>query len=99
MMSCCSGRDAMWIDFQAKADVSKEFFGEMEEALKPIGFRNHWAKGLENTDPSYVVNQFDRIGEFLELMRDFDPTGKFRNAQGEEWYQEMVELVKTEDTA
>lgn len=97
MMSCCSGRDAMWIDFQAKADVSKEFFDAMEHTLKPIGFRKHWAKGLENTDPAYVVNQFGRIGEFVALMQEFDPEGQFRNKQGEVWYQQMIELVADRD--
>ena len=94
MMSCCSDRDAMWIDFQAKADVSKEFFGAMEKVLRPIGFRKHWAKGLENTDPAYVVNQFSRIDEFVALMKEFDPAGKFRNRQGEEWYQSITQLLK-----
>ncbi len=94
MMSCCSGRDAMWIDFQAKAEISKPFFDAMEEALKPIGFRKHWAKGLENTDPSYVVDQFPRIQEFVNLMTEFDPEGKFRNKQGEIWYQEMKQLLQ-----
>jgi len=94
MMSCCSDRDAMWIDFQAKADVSKEFFGAMEEVLRPIGFRKHWAKGLENTDPAYVINQFSRIDEFVELMNKFDAAGKFRNKQGEEWYQQMTQLLE-----
>lgn len=93
MMSCCSDRNAMWIDFQAKADVSKEFFGAMEETLKHIGFRKHWAKGLENTDPAYVVDKFSRIADFVELMKEFDPEGKFRNKQGEEWYRQMRQLL------
>ena len=93
MMSCCSDRDAMWIDFQAKANISKEFFGAMEDLLRPIGFRKHWAKGLENTDPAYVVDKFDRIADFVELMKDFDPEGKFRNKQGEEWYHQMRQIL------
>lgn len=94
MLSCCQGRDAMWIDFQAKADVSVDFFGAIEEILKPIGFRKHWAKGLQNTDPSYVVNQFPMIGEFVELVRSFDPKGKFLNQQGVVWYREITEILK-----
>mmetsp|Transcript_21764 Transcript_21764/g.60451 ORF Transcript_21764/g.60451 Transcript_21764/m.60451 type:complete len:192 (-) Transcript_21764:2497-3072(-) len=61
MLSCCQGRDAMWIDFQAKADVSREFFGEMEDLLRPIGFRKYWwAKGMHNTNPEYVYRHFKR---------------------------------------
>ena len=93
MMSCCSDRDAMWIDFQAKADVSKEFFGAMEEVLSPFGFRKHWAKGLENTDPSYIVDKFSRINDFLALIEEFDAEGKFRNQQGEKWYKQVKGLL------
>jgi len=96
MLSCCQGRDAMWIDFQAKADVSRPFFNAMEHVLKPIGFRKHWAKGMDNTNPAYVVKQFPMIGDFLALMKEFDPSGKFRNTQGESWYQMMDVLVGTE---
>ncbi len=95
MLSCCQGRDAMWIDFQAKADVSREFFNDIEVCLRPIGFRKHWAKGMDNTDPHYVVKQFPRICQFIELMEEFDPEGKFRNTQGESWYKTISDLVKS----
>ena len=93
MLSCCQGRDGMWIDFQAKANVSKLFFDDIESILKPIGFRKHWAKGLDNTDPQYVLKQFPRIHDFVALMKSFDPDGKFRNTQGESWYKTMDDLV------
>merc|ERR1719330_1484485 len=93
MMSCCSGRDAMWIDFQTKAENSREFFAEIEEMLRPIGFRKHWAKGLQITNPEHIADQFNKVGKFLELMMEFDPKGKFRNSQGEFWYQEMKRLL------
>lgn len=96
MLSCCQGRDAMWIDFQAKADVSRKFFTDIESVLKPIGFRKHWAKGLDNTDPQYVLKQFPRISDFLSLMKWFDPSGKFRNTQGESWFKTMDDLVTTD---
>ena len=89
ILSCCQGRDAMWIDFQAKADVSREFFGEVENLLKPIGFRKHWAKGMDYTDPEYVAKQFPRVREFLSLMNEFDPSGKFRNSQCDAWFRMM----------
>lgn len=104
MLSCCQGRDAMWIDFQAKADVSREFFGEVEALLKPIGFRKHWAKGMDNTSPEYVATQFPELRKFLSLMKEFDPNGKFRNTQSEGWFQimdavvaENSEILKDED--
>lgn len=93
MLSCCNGRDSMWIDFQAKAEDSHEFFDAMEKLLKPIGFRKHWAKGLGNTDPKYVVNQFSGIQTFINLMADIDPNGKFRNREGDLWYKQMSEIL------
>ena len=92
ILSCCQGRDAMWIDFQAKADVSKEFFDSVENIFRPIGFRKHWAKGMDNTDPAYVATQFPRVGEFIKLMKSFDPEGKFRNTQAESWFSVMDSL-------
>ena len=93
MLSCCNGRDAMWIDFQAKAADSSAFFKDIETVLKPIGFRKHWAKGLGNTDPSYVVTQFPKMKDFVKLMGELDREGKFRNVEGEQWYQDMKDLV------
>ena len=46
MLSSCHSRDAMWIYFQAKSDVSRALFGDIEEVLKPIGFRKHWGMPL-----------------------------------------------------
>ena len=98
MLSCGQGRDAFWIDIQANADVSKAFFDDIESILKPIGFRKHWAKGMDNTNPSYVVEKFPRIAEFVNLMKEFDPKGKFRNTQGESWFKVMDDntVVKSE---
>lgn len=93
LLSCCNGHDSMWIDFQAKAEDSNQFFGEMEKLLKPVGFRKHWAKGLANTDPHYVVNQFPNINTFINLMGQIDPDGKFRNKQGDVWYQQISQIL------
>jgi D-arabinono-1,4-lactone oxidase. len=93
LLSCCNGHDSMWIDFQAKAEDSNQFFGEMEKLLKPVGFRKHWAKGLAYTDPHYVVNQFPNINTFINLMGQIDPDGKFRNKQGDVWYQQISQIL------
>ena len=103
MLSCCQGRDAMWIDFQAKADVSREFFDEMQSMLHPFGFRKHWAKGMATSHDEvvYLAGQFPRASEFVGLMKAFDPRGKFRNAQAEAWFRVMDGLVgeKMDETA
>lgn len=97
MLSCCYGRDSMWIDFQAKNSVSRQFFGEIEAVLKPIGFRKHWAKGMDNTDPKYVLSQFPKAGQFIKLMEAFDPDGKFRNQEGNSWYRMMSMELGNQD--
>lgn len=84
----------MWIDFQAKADISRDFFGDIESVLKPIGFRMNWAKGMDNTDPHYVVEEFPRDAKlFAKLMKEFDPNGTLRNTQGESWFKVMYDLL------
>lgn len=93
MLSCCYGRDGMWIDFQAKAAVAKDFFETIEHKLKPIGFRKHWAKGLDNTDPEYVVKQFPMVPDFMELLNKIDPHGKFRNKQGDSWHDSILDCL------
>lgn len=89
MLSCCKGRDSMWIDFQAKADVSKDFFDKVESLLQPIGFRKHWAKGLDQSNPESIMNQFNDMKKFLLIMKELDPDGKFRNIASENWFRIM----------
>ncbi|MEW2619381.1 FAD-binding protein [Streptomyces sp. NPDC048106] len=51
----------------------------LEEALDPFDPRPHWGKvfGL----PSAVVRgRYPRLGDFRDLVRSLDPTGKFTNA-------------------
>ena len=93
MLSCCYGRDSMWIDFQAKASVSRKFFDEMESLLRPIGYRKHWAKGMDNTNPKYVLQQFPMARNFIKLLESFDPEGKFRNKEGDSWYRIMSKEI------
>jgi len=88
-LSCCQSRPGMWIDFQAKADISHEFFYEMTSMLKQFGYRKHWAKGMDNSDPRYVIEQFPDIAKFIEAVKFIDPTGKFRNEEGELWFQAL----------
>lgn len=65
----------------------------MEFILKPCGFRKHWAKGIGNTYPIYLVQQFLRFTEFIKMMKSFDPRGNFRNSQLEAWFEVMDGLV------
>jgi len=70
------GRDSVglhftWIDdMRAVAPV----IARVEEELAPFDPRPHWGKLF--TAPG----RYDRLVDFLRLMRRYDPTGKFRNA-------------------
>ena len=93
MLSCCYGRDSMWIDFQAKASVAWKFFDEIESVLRPIGYGKHWAKGRDNTNPQYVLHQFPMTRHLIKLLESFDPEGKLRNKEGYSWYRIMSKEI------
>jgi xylitol oxidase len=51
----------------------------MEERLAPFGARPHWGKVFTAT-PESLHARYDRLPDFLDLARHYDPAGKFRNA-------------------
>ncbi|MGN6627545.1 MAG: D-arabinono-1,4-lactone oxidase, partial [Tepidisphaeraceae bacterium] len=52
---------------------------KIEAALQPFAPRAHWGKLF--TLPGEVVRAcYPRAGDFADLARSFDPTGKFANA-------------------
>jgi len=81
MLSACNGRDTMWIDFQACAgNVQQNYFGEMEDLYAHLGYRKHWAKGMDHMDPNKIMAQYPQLPTFMQLMRELDPERKFSNA-------------------
>lgn len=64
-----------WINDDAAV---RPVLAAIEERLAPFGARPHWGK-VFTTDPEAVRALYPRIGDFEELMRRFDPAGKFRN--------------------
>jgi len=93
MLSCCHSRDTMWIDFQAKSDVSAEFFGEMQDLLSPFGFRKHWAKGMDHSKLDYLLQQFPKLTDWMLLVHKMDPDGKFRNDHFKVWFKKTTEAL------
>jgi xylitol oxidase len=49
-----------------------------EKHLVPLRARPHWGK-LFTTGPAVVRGGYERAGDFRDLMRRYDPAGKFRN--------------------
>lgn len=50
----------------------------IEEQLAPFNARPHWAK-LFTIAPSVLQSRYDRLSDFKELVKQYDPAGKFRN--------------------
>jgi xylitol oxidase len=53
--------------------------GLIERQLAPFAPRPHWGK-VFTMAPEDIRDRYERLPAFLDLMRRFDPTGKFRNA-------------------
>jgi xylitol oxidase len=52
---------------------------ELERQLAPFGPRPHWGK-IFTTPADELVARYERLPDFIELARHYDPAGKFRNA-------------------
>ena len=50
-----------------------------ERQLTPFAPRPHWGK-IFTTAPEVLRARYERLPDFLALMRRLDPSGKFRNA-------------------
>ena len=48
-----------------------------------------WAKGMDHTDPKYILDQSPKIIDFLhDLIDEFGPGEKFRNEYMSFWFSE-----------
>jgi alditol oxidase len=79
-MSTAYRRDSLTIHFTWKPEwpeVSK-ILPLIEKQLEPFDPRPHWAK-LFTLPPARLQAQYARLAEFQELLKLYDPEGKFRN--------------------
>jgi xylitol oxidase len=51
----------------------------IERQLAPFAPRPHWGK-IFTTPTAEFYASYDRLPDFLDLARHYDPAGKFRNA-------------------
>jgi alditol oxidase len=51
----------------------------VERQLAPFGPRPHWGK-VFTISAAELADRYDRLPDFLDLARHYDPAGKFRNA-------------------
>lgn len=80
-LSPAYGRDSIAIHFTWKQDWPnvKKLLPKIENELKPFQVRPHWAK-LFTLPAEYLKVQYERMDEFKDLIREFDPKGKFQNS-------------------
>ena len=80
-LSPCYRQDSMAFHFTWIADAAavRPVVALAERQLAPFGPRPHWGKVFA-TSPEDLRARYERLPAFLDLMRRFDPSGKFRNA-------------------
>ena len=50
----------------------------IEEQLAPFDARPHWAK-LFTMPPSRLQSLYEKLPDYRELLKHYDPAAKFRN--------------------
>jgi xylitol oxidase len=64
-----------WI---ADTDAVMPVVAEVEERLAHLHPRPHWGK-IFTTAPATLAAEYERFGDFQDLVRRYDPAGTFRN--------------------
>jgi alditol oxidase len=79
-MSPCYQQESVAIHFTWQQDwpAVKAVLPEIEKALAPFGVRPHWGK-LFTLESSVLRSRYEKLPEFVELAKKYDPQGKFRN--------------------
>jgi alditol oxidase len=79
-MSPCYRQSCVTIHFTWKPDwpAVRELLPVIEKELAPFGARPHWGK-LFTTSPVVLKSMYERLPDFIELSKHYDPQGKFRN--------------------
>ena len=79
-MSPCYEQDSVAIHFTLKQNTAgvMSFLPKLEQKLSPFGVRPHWGK-LFTLDASTLQSRYRRLNDFKQLIKRYDPDGKFIN--------------------
>jgi alditol oxidase len=79
-MSPCYKQESVALHFTWKQDWEgvRKVLPRIEEALAPFRARPHWAK-LFTMSPARLQSLYEKLPEFQQLLRGYDPQGRFRN--------------------
>jgi xylitol oxidase len=86
-MSPCHGRDSVAIHFTWFDDTAAVLpvVTAVEAVLAPFAARPHWGK-VFTVGPEAVASYYERFPDFLRLLAERDPGGKFRNAMIDRYF-------------
>ena len=79
-MSPCYHQPSVAIHFTLKqeADAVNALLPKIEETLSSFNVRPHWGK-LFTVSPETLRSRYEKMGDFEDLIKQYDPHGKFRN--------------------
>ncbi len=79
-LSPCYGRDTVAFHFTWIKDSAAVLpvLGLIEERLAPFEARPHWGK-LFTVPPEVLRSRYERLPDFRDLARRYDPSAKFAN--------------------
>ena len=74
------GRQSVAIHFTWKQDwpAVRRLLPVIEKELSPISAAPHWGK-LFTLSPAELRSRYEKLDDFLQLAKKYDPKGKFRN--------------------
>jgi xylitol oxidase len=80
-MSPCYQQDSVAIHFTwiKNWPAVRQLLPRIEERLAPFHARPHWGK-LFTMAPTQLQSLYEKLPHFRQLLREYDPQGKFRNA-------------------
>jgi xylitol oxidase len=80
-MSMCYQQASVGFHFTWKRNWPEvqQILPAIEARLAPFGARPHWGK-LFTMSPAQVQSLYPKLSDFQQLLRSYDPQGKFRNA-------------------
>ncbi|GAA2687641.1 MULTISPECIES: FAD-binding protein [Actinosynnema] len=79
-LSPCYGRASASVHFtwDPEPTAALAAVAAVERALEPFDPRPHWAKTTTST-PEAVAARYERVDDFADLVRRYDPEGRFAN--------------------
>lgn len=79
-MSTCYKQPSLAIHFTWKQDwpAVRQVLPLIEKELAPFKPRPHWGK-LFTMSPSLLQSRYEKLADFKQLVKQYDPQGKFRN--------------------